>query len=189
MKKLLVSTACVLLLFLCPTFAHAVHHVVTWTGGGDGISYCDPNNWDLGIVPCNFASVTFDVIIPAGVTVNLDCSCEVTKLTLEDNSRLKTLPANDYIMDVADIYGIIDADNATFFANPFYLLANRARAYAQNGANVAIGSGDPLEDGEYFSTGLWASAYHSHPLLATIQGIGCRYEVGSIVGHEHQRGV
>ena len=136
MKRLLVLSVGVLLIFLCSTFAYAVEQTNTWTGNGDGVSYSDPDNWSLSIVPCNFGTVEFITIIPYAFTVNVDMSgCEVTKLTLEDNSRLITTPGNDYIMDVADINGTIEANNGAFFANPFYLLGNGARALMWSSKN------------------------------------------------------
>jgi hypothetical protein len=108
--------------------------------------------------------VTFDATVPENpFTVNFDSdTCEIMILTLRNNSWLNILPSKYYTMDSADIYGIINADSGGFSASPFYLLGNRARVYASNGANVGIGSGDPSNDNEYSSTGLWASAYGSH---------------------------
>ena len=36
---------------------------ITWTGGGDGTTYGDVNNWDLGVVPNNGGGVGYDVSI------------------------------------------------------------------------------------------------------------------------------
>jgi hypothetical protein len=190
MKKIAASFFCVLFLLLNLTLAHAVIQTNTWTGSGDGVSYSDSDNWSLKIVPCNFGTVEFIVIIPPGFTVNHDVSgCEVKELKLGEDigndSRLNFLNGSSLTaLDMAEIYGIMHADNALFYADPFCLLGDRTRVWGENGANVAIGSGDPLNGGKYSSTGLWASALYSHTRyweLFNVSSAGTLLDLSSVL--------
>jgi len=51
---------------------------IIWTGTGDGTSWSDPGNWDIGIVPTVSDNVTIDVDV--NVTTNVDI--QVTQLNL-----------------------------------------------------------------------------------------------------------
>ncbi len=60
------------LLLCATTFSSAeAQTLITWDGGGDGISYNDPLNWDLDVVPTNAGPDEYDVVIPLGATVSL----------------------------------------------------------------------------------------------------------------------
>ncbi|MBD0304776.1 MAG: hypothetical protein ICV85_22230, partial [Tolypothrix sp. T3-bin4] len=51
---------------------------IIWTGTGDGTSWGDPGNWDIGIVPTVSDNVTIDVDV--NVTTNVDI--QVTQLNM-----------------------------------------------------------------------------------------------------------
>ena len=69
------------MLFCISSNAHALDQTATFTGGGDGTSWSDSNNWDLGVSPCNIGIVEFIVIIPNGFTVNDDvANCQIKSL-------------------------------------------------------------------------------------------------------------
>ncbi|WP_428389434.1 hypothetical protein [Mucisphaera sp.] len=44
----------------------------TWTGGGGNDNWSDPLNWDIGVVPVNTGGTTYDVVLPGGVSVDVD---------------------------------------------------------------------------------------------------------------------
>ena len=124
MKKLLVSTVCVLLLCLCSTSARAVTLTCEWTGAGDGANYSDSYNWDYGVVPCNVGSVEFEVNVPDGFSVNVDTpSCEISELLLGKMTELK-VPGNIYtVLDIGYInnsYVHVDEGGTVTIPAPWY---------------------------------------------------------------------
>lgn len=62
-----------LLRFICSTSAHTTELTATWTGADDGVNYSDADNWDIEVVPCNVGTLTFEVDIPEGFSVNAMC--------------------------------------------------------------------------------------------------------------------
>ncbi|GAB5518512.1 MAG: hypothetical protein RhofKO_07630 [Rhodothermales bacterium] len=67
---------------------------VTWTGGGDGLSWSDGANWDVGFPP----NSTDDVVIAlANATVQYDAiaCCDISNLTLSGNgAQLEVVSGN-----------------------------------------------------------------------------------------------
>ena len=60
------------LLAASTTYVSAAVKTATWNELGDGVSYNDLNNWDIGEVPIDNVSDTFVVIIPNSAAVNFD---------------------------------------------------------------------------------------------------------------------
>ena len=184
-------------LFCVSSNTYALDQTVTFTGGGDGTSWSDSNNWDLGVIPCNIGIVEFIIIIPNGFTVNNDvANCQIQSLehgvstlnilannvlnistdaavadsgeislqttaifsvasnfVLGNNAKLNLSAFADFTTSTADISGVITAGGANIVATPFYLLGNRARIYATNGASISI-SGSAA----YSSSGLYTDS-------------------------------
>ena len=46
--------------------------IANWTGGGDGVSYSDPLNWDIGVVPLNGGGANYNVIVGNGQSIDFD---------------------------------------------------------------------------------------------------------------------
>ncbi len=191
MRKVLALSIGVILLFLNFGTVQAVEQINTWTGSGSGGSYADPKNWSLDIVPCNFATIEFNVIIPPGFTVNMDTSdCEINKIDLGsdsgNDSQLNILSGTSLtVSNDANIYGIINANSGTFSSTPFNLLGDRARIWGENGASLRIGSGDPSNNRVYHSHGLWyfSNNYRTDTYyfpLFTADGIDTDLDLSSI---------
>ena len=77
MKRFLLLT----LLLLASTLAMAQ---TTWSGLGTNTNWNNTDNWDTNIVP----TVTDDVIIPAGFTVDVNVSASIKSIQLQENSTL-----------------------------------------------------------------------------------------------------
>ena len=97
-KKTAIPVVAALLTGLAGPPAAALDITATWTGAGDGHSYNNAANWDVAVVPVNFGTLIFDVVIPAGgfaVDFNVAGASTVRSLTLGDNSQLKPLTGSD----------------------------------------------------------------------------------------------
>ncbi len=144
------------LVFLTPA-SLAVDKAVTWTGGGDGLSWSDPANWDGGEVPANDAVDTYQVTVPAGVTLDFDLpgSSNISTLDLAVGSTIRTeAGASMTVLDAANIAGLINADAGSFTAVGVgaTLSGDQNRLTANNGAGITIGGTS------FSSTGLLGNA-------------------------------
>jgi hypothetical protein len=104
-----------LLLFVCATTNAQTD--ATWTGAGDGVSWNDPINWDIGVVPINAGLDTYSVSISGGVSVTFDVdgSSEVTDFSLADGSTLNLGSGRTLnVLEEASIAGKIQANWGLF---------------------------------------------------------------------------
>jgi len=62
--------------------------VATWTGGGNGTSYSDPNNWNIGAVPINSGGTLYNVVVPNGQNINFDVAGSIRGQQLGDDWRV-----------------------------------------------------------------------------------------------------
>ena len=129
----------------------------TWNGGGGDTSYDNPSNWDIGRVPVNDVSETFNVFIPASVTVlfDVDLPQEVTDLQLAAGSTLDIQPGKSLsVLDDAELFGIVTTGNGTFQA------AGAAAQFPGNAARLLVGGGGSISVAatSYSSAGTLASA-------------------------------
>ncbi|MCA9239668.1 MAG: hypothetical protein KDA37_05700, partial [Planctomycetales bacterium] len=139
---------CPLLLVICCLGSVSYSQVTaTWTGAGNGLSYSDPLNWDIGVVPVNGLNGpdTYKVIIPNGQTVEFDvigAGHQVTQLDLGTGGVLNINSGRDLeVVDSADIAGLVTTDNSTFdggsAASTFS--GNQPRLYANAGGSLTHG--------------------------------------------------
>ena len=93
----------------------------TWTGAGDGVSYNDGANWDLGIVPLNGGGNSYIVVIPGSRQVEFNVpgtGHQVFQLELANGSTLTVNSARDLeVIDQASIDGLVATAGGTFNAN------------------------------------------------------------------------
>ncbi len=63
----------------------------TWTGAGDGLTFADAANWDIGIVPINSGGTMYDVTVPSNTAIQVDLAGTgnaIRDLTLGSGSLL-----------------------------------------------------------------------------------------------------
>jgi PEP-CTERM motif len=137
--------ACVLLgALLLTQRADAAVVNANWTGGGDGSSYSDGLNWDIGVVPIDNLADTYVVNIPANqaVTFNVPTAANtVFQLTLGSSATLTINPGRDLaVTDAADIAGLVSTSNGAFTANSVasQFSGNASRILASGGAGVIV---------------------------------------------------
>ncbi len=103
---------------LLPTATVLSQTVATWTGGGDGASYSDAANWDIGIVPVNNGTDLYSVVIPGGVNLQFDLAGtghEVFQFSLAATSSLIVNSGRDLsVVDGASVDGLLTTDNGIF---------------------------------------------------------------------------
>ena len=115
--------------------------------GGDNISYSDPNNWDIQLVPVNTGGTTYVVVIPSSVTVNFDVpdpslgvANEVFQITLGSSSTLRVNTGRNLkVLDEAAISGLVITDNGTFVSQ--HASAN----FAGNAAQMDASGGGTID--------------------------------------------
>ncbi len=142
-----VGGSCALFLFgamyLAPR-ADAAVVAAGWSGGGDGINYNDPLNWDIGVVPIDNISDTYVVTIPASQAVNFNVPTvgnSVFQFSLGSGATLTMDPGRDLtVTDSADIAGLVNSVNGTFTANAIasQFTGNAPRVWASGGGAVTI---------------------------------------------------
>src|SRR6185437_15926351 len=59
---------------------------ITWTGGGDGTTYGDVNNWNLGVVPNNGGGIGYDVSIQSSGGNSIGIEQGVDAVTVDSMS-------------------------------------------------------------------------------------------------------
>ena len=139
------SCACLLLgaSLICSQASAAVFNA-NWTGGGDGVSYNDPLNWDIGVVPIDTLVDTYVVNIPASKSVTFDVPTvgnTVYQLTLGSGATLTVNPGRDLaVTDSANIAGLLTTSNGTFTASSAasQLSGTASRIIASGGATVVV---------------------------------------------------
>ena len=153
-----ITTAALFAAALCLTGrltapALAAVTVATWTAGtGD---YHNPANWDIGIVPINTETDTYEVVIPGGKTVNMstDGSFEIDDFSLADSSTLNLGSGSTLtVLDEAVVGGRITASNGHFVATvpgATQIAGSKARFSVANTGTLAIAGQS------YSSTGLY----------------------------------
>lgn len=171
-----------------PVATSIAHHAVivvnsatiqdaTWAGDGDGVSYNDPDNWGIQMVPCNAGDTEFNMTIPAGSTITHDVAgtCEITTLTLEADATLNVEAGTSLtVTGQADIGGTINATGGDFTALTADFVGNQARVIASDGTQVAIGATS------YDSTGLWRDRDTTWDLLH-VQGTDTKLDLSAVV--------
>ncbi len=166
--------AAVAVLFLLPQSAMADHKTVIWNGDGDGVSYSDPDNWDIDEVPINDGTHTYNVVIGSSVAVTFDVGSAdvVTDLSLGGGSTLTINSGKSLtVLDDADIYGYITTDNGAFtaIAAAARFPGNAARLNVSGGGTIGIGATT------YSSTGL-----PNNYTLMSAQGAGSMLNLSSL---------
>jgi hypothetical protein len=195
---------------LCPSLARALDFSASFVGptGGD-YQYSSAANWNIGLVPINISPANFFVTIPAGKRADFAIAkpaggwSQVTDFTLGNSagseSSFYVLPGSAFqVIGKADIYGMIDVNNASFKAvgPDAALRGSRASVYAKAGAFVQIGDADPDTPGfAYSSVGFkspgvnyvlfQADGSGSQLKLGAISEINARYDDGSGAGTAH----
>jgi len=149
------------MLFACAvagfTTAQAAQKTATWTGGGDGASYSDPLNWDIGEVPVNNVTDTFVVVIGTSSNVAFDIpdpgvgTNEVYQFSLAAGSSLTVNSARHLsVQDSAAIGGTISAPSGGFSApSAASSLTGTAAKIGATGTGVVV-----LGAGSYDSTAI-----------------------------------
>ena len=132
-----------LLIHAPPTFAAQL--TATWNGNGDGVSYNDAANWDVGVVPINGAD-TYVVVIPASTAVTFDVpgtGHEVFQLTLGNGATLTMNAGRDLnVLDQASVGGRVTTDNGTFTAGAAATMftGTRPTLSASGGGQISLGA-------------------------------------------------
>ena len=94
--------------------------VATWTGAGDGTSYSDATNWDIGVVPVNGGGSTFAVVIGDGAAVTFDvggAGNQVAEFELAQTATLTIDFSRELsVADRAVVAGRVVTDNGTFIS-------------------------------------------------------------------------
>ena len=155
-----VACALIVLVGLVASQGQAAQVAATWGGGGDGVSYNDPLNWDIGQVPVNNATDTFIVVIPGLVAIDYNAAPvgagtnTVDRFTLAADSTFNV--KSGWLIAVsgdAAVGGTVNVENAGLFDAPSLtssLTGTTARVLVQGtGATTAT-----LGAGSYDSTGL-----------------------------------
>ena len=75
----MIRACCILLLIISLLPLTSRGQVANWTGDGDGVTYGDPMNWDIGQVPINSGGSNFNVIVPNGVSLTFDTSGQISE--------------------------------------------------------------------------------------------------------------
>lgn len=120
-----------------PTYAATL----TWTGGGDGTTFSDPENWNTGVAPVNNDAIVLPAILSAGgsITLNNDLNIAYTGITLRtSNHGASNYNSTSY-----------NADNSFRLANGATITTDRSGGGNSNaylGRSSNLGS-DPLYDG------------------------------------------
>ena len=114
-----------------------------WTGGGDGVSYSDPANWDVGVVPLN-GGVDYAVEVPAGESLEFDVAGTghaVFQWHQLANASFVVNPARELsVVDAARIDGIVTVHSGQFVANSAasILSDGNARLFVDNGGRLEV---------------------------------------------------
>ena len=126
---------------LSPEHANA-QNVATWTGGGDGVSYSDPDNWSNGVVPINEGGMTYNVIVPDGQNIIFDAAGSISGLSYGSGGSITVQNGVEFAVNsVATLNSSIFADGSGtgFEANGIgVVFANSVRTSATNGAVVSV---------------------------------------------------
>ncbi len=148
LKKSFVVGSCAVFLLAVSAFpverAGAAVLTANWNGGGDGFSYNDPGNWDLGVVPVDTVGDSFIVNIPASTSVIFNVPAvgnTVFQLSLGSNATLTMDPGRDLaVTDSADIAGLVNSTTGTFTASSVasQFTGNATRVWASGGGAVTI---------------------------------------------------
>ena len=117
----------------------------TWNGNGDGSSFNDAANWDIGQVPINNGGDTFIVVIGGSSSVDFDVpgtGHQVFQLSLAAGSTLDIQSGRDLaVIDQAEIGGLVTASNGDFdgvsAASSF--VGSQPRLLADGGGGITHG--------------------------------------------------
>ena len=114
--------------------------VAIWTGGGDGTSYSDPANWNIGVVPINGGGTNYNVIVPDGENISFDISGSISGISYGSGGSIEIVGGINFeINSVALLNSSISAEGAgsRFSANGIGVqLGNGCRLDATNGAII-----------------------------------------------------
>ena len=113
----------------------------TWTGGGDGVSYGDASNWDIGVVPVNGGGSSYAVVVPGNPSIHFDVAGMgnvIDELQLDPNSSLTLGLGTDFT--VANSASI---DGARVFADVGSSGAIPVQAYAANAGGTLFSADGP----------------------------------------------
>jgi len=147
----------------------------TWLCGNG--NYSNTSCWDplLGVPPCNYGPVTFDVTVPAGSsTVSMNTgTCEVSSFILGADRTFQVRAGNSYsVIGQADMYGHIWGNGGDFIAPVATILGNKARFTADNGAAVVIGADSYTTTGYIDTWGEWPTTRtHYKDLIVVMEMI------------------
>lgn len=150
-------------LLTCSPNALAVVIAVEWINPAAG-DYSDASNWDPTVAtPCNVGTLEFEVTVPIGGPVNQDVpTCTVSSFELADDRSFRPQSNTAYTVGgIADLLGIVDARGGDFTTANGEFPGDRARVYAEMGAQVVIGATS------YDSTGLTFSGPQNPTVTTT----------------------
>ena len=107
-------------LFVLGSSASGDMKTADWNGDGDGVSYDDPDNWDIDEVPINNLTDTYIVNVAAGATVNFNrptVGNQVFQFNLPATSTFVINSDRDLeVTDAAAISGIVTTTGGTLLA-------------------------------------------------------------------------
>ncbi len=129
----------------------SLNSLATWDGGGDGVTWSDPGNWDDDTLPRFFDDVVIDAV--GTPTIIISSSITVASLTSPENFSITGGPV--MVTGTADVDGTVDLDGGMIqggtweVASGFTIAANAANSltdvtvvgdlvFAQESARVAI---------------------------------------------------
>ncbi len=144
MKRLL-HTLLFLLLVGMTLFAQTT---ITWNGLGDGISWSDASNWDLGVIPNNSHLAVLD----NGDAVQIASAAEVHCLELSNASSL-TVSGNGTLMCNADANSVITFNSTSSLTNDGQITANRIHMTSNANSTFTNNSGATLTISGLYATG------------------------------------
>ncbi len=131
----------IVILLAAPVVAQTTAHFI----GPDGGLWSDSTNWDLapGLVPADGGGDTYNVIIPAGMTVvfDLPTPTQITGMSMETGSGLDLTDTSLEIIGVALLENIhinVDGADAEFLTNSPFVSGESQRLNAINGATVRL---------------------------------------------------
>ncbi len=165
----------------------------SWTGGGDGKSWSDPNNWAGGAVPGAFAHVTIDVpgltVTYAGGSTSIGSITSEANLVIASGSIQVTSGASDIsgTLTVSAGASLTVTGSGTTFTAEGTTTADAANLSVSGGATLSLPELTSYTAGGGTSTlsATGAGSVLSLPKLATLTGIngyGSLVQVATLSG-------
>ncbi|MCB0638169.1 MAG: T9SS type A sorting domain-containing protein [Lewinella sp.] len=107
--------------------AHASAATVTFTGGGDGVNWEDPDNWDTGLVP----TAADDVIITNANSVSISTEVAANSLRINMTAQLTVTATGVLNLDQVTANGnMLQLNDNAILTNDGEIMANQAASNA-----------------------------------------------------------